>query len=120
MRSKPGVALIVDESLSARNLAKTLVQDALGSWTVLVARNADEALLQAASMQTIDVAIIGRNVVGGGASLVEALVERYPAIQLGCVTDEAAPTAAGITPIPSPLTERKVQSFVASLVHRSA
>jgi DNA-binding response OmpR family regulator len=122
MRTKTGVALIVDESLSARNLTRTLVTDALVGWDVLVARTADEALLTAAAVPSVDIAIIDRNVVGGGLSLAETLFERYPAIRIGCVTDGEADFSMvnGVTLIEKPLTEANLYAFVSGLVRRSA
>jgi hypothetical protein len=120
MRRKAGVALIVDESLSARTIAKALVTDALSGWDILVARNSDEALLEAAAVPSVDIAIIDRKVVGGAISLAEALLARYPTIHLGCVTDGEPGSANGMVLITKPLTEAKMHAFVAGLARRSA
>ncbi len=119
MAESPGTALVVDESLSARDFLKNIVRDALPAWDVITARNADEAIERASHCRSLDVVLVdvtmrGRN----GLSLASDLKLRHPGAHIGVVTPHDHPVVEhragqnGFVYLTRPIDEMKARAFL--------
>lgn len=114
-------ALIVDDSLAARMLMRSILEDLRPGWGLVLGKDGDDALLQTESTP-VHVMFLDVNMPGmDGFELAEKLKERFPGVPISMVTANIQQKVQeragerGAYFIGKPITQAKVEAFVDSL-----
>ena len=127
MSEPAGTVLIIDSSLSARDLLRGVAQDVLPGWTIVTASSGDDALSQVSDCRHLDAALIDVNVSGRPAdSVAHDLKARHPGVQVGVITSADHPAILdrasqnGFTYLTRPMDEIKVRQFLRPIQSRGS